>query len=256
MARKRPWRSGLTPIPVSPMPPSPARPSDGPGPGPHPPVPPILRGGGRSAAPRRPACNHAVAPYCRRRVRGPPGPMPGTGRTGPLERVHPGRPGPGLSKAAPTAPDERGGGVESPPHPALRPTTAERLPPRAFLPPDTARVWTAWDPPQGTTPRPRTLGRVGHECWDAETALTPDGGSPCTGRRPGLRVGAGSGHRQLAALEASPEFGPRRRRHRDLKPRLPGLAATPRTHRGASPSCPTRPASGRRRASASCPTGN
>ena len=51
MARKRPWRSGLTPIPVSPMPPSPARPSDGPGPGPHPPVPPILRGGGRSAAP-------------------------------------------------------------------------------------------------------------------------------------------------------------------------------------------------------------
>ena len=116
MARKRPWRSGLTPIPVSPMPPSPARPSDGPGPGPHPPVPPILRGGGRSAAPRRPACNHAVAPYCRRRVRGPPGPMPGTGRTGPLERVHPGRLGPGLSKAAPTAPDERGGGGWRAPH--------------------------------------------------------------------------------------------------------------------------------------------
>ena len=34
-------------------------------------------------------------------------------------------------------------------------------------------VWTAWDPSQGTTPRPRNLGCIGasHESWDAQTAL-------------------------------------------------------------------------------------
>ena len=131
---------------------------------------------------------------------------------------------PSASGATSTAPDERGG-VESPPQPALRATTAEWLPPRAFLPPDTSTaafrhvrrgqegevvgavaaaglrrrpparrprrlrvawvaaaaadllgrpgVWTAWDPSQGTTPRPRNLGCIGasHESWDAQTAL-------------------------------------------------------------------------------------
>ena len=57
---------------TSPRQPSPARPSDGQGPASpsSPPVHPSVRGevGGST---RRPACNHAGAPYCRRRVRGP-----------------------------------------------------------------------------------------------------------------------------------------------------------------------------------------
>ena len=92
MAPQRLWRSGLTPSSASPGPPSPARPSDDQGPGPHPSPP--LRPSGRGevgGSARRPACNHAGAPHCRRRVRGPPGPLQGRGRTGPLHQVHPGR---------------------------------------------------------------------------------------------------------------------------------------------------------------------
>ena len=123
--------------------------------------------------------------------------------------------------------------MESPPQPALRATTAEWLPPRAFLPPDTApaaaRVWTAWDPTQGTTPRPRNLGRVGagHEAWDAQTALN-DLTAALTADRVYESVGALAAdlRAQLAALEASPEFRPWHRLHPDFKPRLSGLLAT------------------------------
>ena len=123
--------------------------------------------------------------------------------------------------------------MESPPQPALRATTAEWLPPRAFLPPDTApaaaRVWTAWDPTQGTTPRPRNLGRVGagHEAWDAQTALN-DLTAAVAADRVYESVGALAAdlRAQLAALEASPEFRPWQRLHPDFKPRLSGLLAT------------------------------
>ena len=139
---------------------------------------------------------------------------------------------PSTSGATSTASDERGG-VESPPQPALRATTAEWLPPRAFLPPDTApaaaRVWTAWDPTQGTTPRPRNLGRVGagHEAWDAQTALN-DLTAAVAADRVYESVGALAAdlRAQLAALEASPEFRPWQRLHPDFKPRLSGLLAT------------------------------
>ena len=83
---------------------------------------------------------------------------------------------PSASGATLTAPDERGE-AKSPPQPALRPATAEWLPPRALLPPDTpppaACVWTAWDPSQRTAPRPRGSGRVGasNGSWDAQTSL-------------------------------------------------------------------------------------
>ena len=132
--------------------------------------------------------------------------------------------------------------MESPPQPALRATTAEWLPPRAFLPPDTApaaaRVWTAWDPTQGTTPRPRNLGRVGagHEAWDAQTALN-DLTAAVAADRVYESVGALAAdlRAQLAALEASPEFRPWHRLHPAFKPRLSGLLATMQ----GPPSCST-----------------
>ena len=82
---------------------------------------------------------------------------------------------PSASGATSTAPDEREG--EEPPttgpagdHDGV---VAPSSLPAARHAPAAARVWTAWDPSQGTTPRPRNFGRVGasHEAWDGQTAL-------------------------------------------------------------------------------------
>ena len=195
----------------------------GPGPAPLPSPPPFGAGGGRRL-------RAAAGVQSRWRPALPP---EGTGPSRAAAGKRQDRTSsPSASGATSTASDERGG-VESPPQPALRATTAEWLPPRAFLPPDTApaaaRVWTAWDPTQGTTPRPRNLGRVGagHEAWDAQTALN-DLTAAVAADRVYESVGALAAdlRAQLAALEASPEFRPWHRLHPAFKPRLSGLLAT------------------------------
>ena len=124
----------------------------------------------------------------------------------------------------------------------------ESPPPRAFrvLPPDTApaaaRVWTAWDPSQGTTPRPRNLGRVGashrDKSWDSQTALN-DLTAALAADRVYESVGALAADRraQLAALEASREF--RLLQRPDFSRGCQASWRRCRAHRVSSPSCLT-----------------
>ena len=143
---------------------------------------------------RRPACNDAGAPHCRRKVRGPPGPMPGRDRTRPLQQVHPGR----LRQPRTSGGQWRASHNRPCGRPLARRSGCPLWRRRAFLPPDTApaaaRAWTAWDPSQGTTLRPRSSGRPRKprvvRCPDG--AHRPNGGIGC---RPGLRAGGGFGRR-------------------------------------------------------------
>ena len=148
-------------------------------------------------------------------------------RAKPPETHGPARAGCSASGATETAPDA--GGAEIPP-PALRPTTNEWLPPRAFLPPETVpptpRGWSPWDASQGTPHRPRSFARWSgtggakaaaddlHAAWTANQVYDS------------VEALAGALQAQLATLAGAAEFLPWQRPDPQFKPRLSGFLAT------------------------------
>ena len=137
------------------------------------------------------------------------------------------------SGATSTAPDERG--ADTPPTQPLRATTADWLPPPAFLPlgwvPPAQHGWTRWDSARGSPPRPRSFAREGDApaSWDAQTML-----DDLTAALQAEQVYASvdalalAMHAQLAALASSTQFSPWTRNNPPFKPRLSGLLSTPR----------------------------
>ena len=120
--------------------------------------------------------------------------------------------------------------VLPPPLPLRRPTANEWLPPRDFLPPESATVptstWMPWVAAPGPPPRPRGAKGpcLGSALWSPQQTLD----AWTAGRASYLVYAsmdelAAAWHARLATLVEMPEFRAKQRDNPEFKPRLSGL---------------------------------